>query len=133
MNIFCVVLVCRVTNSTEIPEYRTLQTRKFARSGEPCVFPFKYKEKTFYGCTWYFSHITANKAWCSTKVDKNGNADVRNQDGTKNLGICDEDSKCTIPPKCKFLSFYICNNSSYNIYIIIKYTVRVLESILFCF
>ena len=36
-----------------------------------CVFPFKFKGKTYASCT--KDHTTNDKAWCATEVDSSGN------------------------------------------------------------
>ena len=38
-----------------------------------CIFPFRYKGKTYDACTWKDADQTNNQAWCSTKVDNLGN------------------------------------------------------------
>ena len=35
-----------------------------------CIFPFKFKGKTYASCT--KDHTTNNKAWCATEVDSTG-------------------------------------------------------------
>ena len=56
----------------------------------PCVFPFDFRENTYYSCT-----TTAAKdgvPWCSIKVDNNGN-----HIGSKGLwGHCS--SECPVEP-----------------------------------
>ena len=37
-----------------------------------CIFPFRYKGKTYDACTWKDADQTNNQAWCSTKVDRFG-------------------------------------------------------------
>ena len=41
-----------------------------AENGEPCIFPFKYHDKTFDKCT----HYDANdgKVWCAVDVNSGG-------------------------------------------------------------
>ena len=41
-------------------------------SNLPCIFPFKFGVRVYKTCTWVQAHLTGNKAWCSTAVDKNG-------------------------------------------------------------
>ena len=36
----------------------------------PCQFPFTLRNKTYWACTFDYSHITGYKPWCSTKVDR---------------------------------------------------------------
>ena len=104
---FYIILGCRTKNSTSL--YKTLIRRK-AVIDQPCVFPFKLdlNNKTYHACTYDYSHVTAFKPWCSTKVDENGYHVKKNPDGTKNWGICTDDtesdeerSKCPIPPRSK--------------------------------
>ena len=61
----------------------------------PCQFPFSLRNKTYYSCTFDYSHITGYKPWCSTKVDRNGN----HVSGGKNWGVCDDKQNCPIPPR----------------------------------
>ena len=61
----------------------------------PCQFPFTLRNKTYYACTFDYSHITGYKPWCSTKVDRNGN----HISGGKNWGVCDDNRNCPIPPR----------------------------------
>ena len=100
-----IVSGCRTKNSTAL--YKTLVRRK-AVIDQPCVFPFKLdlNNKTYHACTYDYSHVTAFKPWCSTKVDENGWHVKKNPDGTKNWGICtdgteseEEKNKCPIPPR----------------------------------
>ena len=86
-------------------------TQKKAVIDKPCVFPFKLgnNNKTYHACTYDYSHVTAYKPWCSTKVNETGWHVGKNPDGTKNWGICtdgteteEELSKCPIPPRSKF-------------------------------
>ena len=102
------ILGCRTKNSTVL--YKTLVRRK-ATIDQPCVFPFKLanNNKTYHACTYDYSHVTAYKPWCSTKVNETGWHVGKNPDGTKNWGICtdgteteEELSKCPIPPRSKF-------------------------------
>ena len=53
-----------------------------------CVFPFKFDGNTHYKCIW-----DESGAWCSTKVDANGN----HVGGQGNWGNCGQG--CPIMPK----------------------------------
>ena len=64
---------------------------------EPCVFPFKYKDRVFNGC---IPEKEGGKAWCSTEVDADGDL-VENK-----WGYCS--SECTT--KCNSPSDYTYNN-----------------------
>ena len=57
-----------------------------------CNFPFKYKGKSFDTCT-YFNSFDENKAWCSTKKDKNDNHIFE----SGHWGYCKENSSCPLP------------------------------------
>lgn len=61
----------------------------------PCQLPFTLRGRTYYACTYDYSHITGYKPWCSTKVDANG----KHVSGGGNWGICDDIYNCPIPPK----------------------------------
>ena len=61
----------------------------------PCQFPFTVKNKTYWACTYDYSHITGYRPWCSTKVDRQGNHIV----AQRNWGICDDKLNCPIPPR----------------------------------
>ena len=98
---------CKTKNSTSL--YSLLKRRK-AKIDLPCVFPFTLgaNNKTYHACTYDYSHITGYKPWCSTKVDENGVHVSKNADGTKNWGICTDetedvavDTNCPIPPRSK--------------------------------
>lgn len=39
-------------------------------NGDPCIFPFNYKEQTFDKCTLFDAN--ANKPWCAVAVNDNG-------------------------------------------------------------
>ena len=56
-----------------------------------CNFPFKYKGKSFDTCT-YFNSFDENKAWCSTKKDKNDNHIFE----SGHWGYCKETSSCPL-------------------------------------
>eukprot|EP00095_Tigriopus_kingsejongensis_P000444 maker-scaffold492_size156171-snap-gene-0.17 protein:Tk00444 transcript:maker-scaffold492_size156171-snap-gene-0.17-mRNA-1 annotation:"AT19278p" len=58
---------------------------------QPCIFPFKYRGKIYYSCTWVIFHITKGP-WCSTQVDEDGEH-VRGK-----FGICGP-ATCDIPPR----------------------------------
>ena len=51
---------------------------------QKCIFPFKWDEKTYYGCP--IDPNDSSKTWCSTKVDQEGNHIV----GQKKYGFCNE-------------------------------------------
>jgi hypothetical protein len=48
------------------------KTIKGADSNTLCIFPFRYKGKTYDTCTLKDADNTNNEAWCSTKVDRSG-------------------------------------------------------------
>merc|ERR1711962_556337 len=54
--------------------------------GLPCVFPFKYNDVVYYTCSNANKHVTNNKPWCSTLVDREGN----HIGGVGAWGNCDE-------------------------------------------
>ena len=62
-----------------------------------CVFPFKWRNKTHYACTYddispAFNQKTIIQPWCSTKVDENNN----HIDGP-NWRFCNKnDNKCPV-------------------------------------
>ena len=58
-----------------------------ADPNKPCIFPFIFNNETHYGCIW---DLNDSYAWCSTKVDDQGNHIWGN------WGKCDG-SKCPIP------------------------------------
>ena len=41
-----------------------------ANPNRPCIFPFRFKGKSYNTCTLKDAEYTNNKAWCSTQVDK---------------------------------------------------------------
>ena len=59
-------------------------------NGLPCVFPFKYRGKTYSTCTKDHTNIQ-KKPWCSTKVDERG----KHISGQRNWGNCDK--TCPLP------------------------------------
>ena len=58
------------------------------KPNEKCVFPFKYKGRTFDKCTTYEWYP---KTWCATKVDANGNF-ISGEWGECNSKKCEEDT-----------------------------------------
>ena len=48
----------------------TMNTQGGSQGGSPCVFPWKYKGKTYNSCTMDWE--TDQRPWCATKVDENG-------------------------------------------------------------
>merc|ERR1712226_951463 len=79
--------------------------RHYGQLDAPCKFPFKVNDKTFYTCTYYYSHLTDNKPWCSVDTDENNNHHngpdriVINGTSKKFYGICDDQEHCNIPPR----------------------------------
>ena len=75
-----------------------------------CQFPFTVKGKTYYTCTWDYSHTTGQNPWCSVDTDDNnkhhGGKDriVINGIKKKFWGVCDDTDACNIPPRCKWKS-----------------------------
>ena len=53
---------CRTSNKDKGEENR-------GRLNLQCQFPFTLRNKTYWACTFDYSHITGYKPWCSTKVD----------------------------------------------------------------
>ena len=41
-------------------------------SGKPCIFPFRFRDKTYNKCTTTGNDPGDDKAWCSTKTDSSG-------------------------------------------------------------
>ena len=82
--------------------------RAYGQLNATCQFPFTVKGKTYYTCTWDYSHSTGNKPWCSVDTDDNnkhhGGRDRVEIDGKKKKfwGICDDTDACPIPPRRKF-------------------------------
>ena len=90
---------CKTSNSSDVYQ---LLIKRGAQIGQPCIFPFTVKNKTYHSCTYDFSHVTGYKPWCSTKIDNAGNHITgRNTDGTANWGICEDVENCPIPPRRK--------------------------------
>ena len=59
---------------------------------KPCKFPFIFKNKTYYNCTYDYTlennAFTLARPWCSTKTDENNNH-VKG-----NIGMCVDPVKC---------------------------------------
>ena len=55
--------------------------------GAKCVFPFKYKGKTYTGCPPVLGN--PGRTWCSTKTDSDGN----HVSGGANFGFCSSHCK----------------------------------------
>jgi hypothetical protein len=73
----------------------------------PCQLPFTVRNKTYYSCTFDYSHITEYLPWCSTKVDELGN----HISAGNTWGICDDRENCPIPPRCeKIAKFTLLSN-----------------------
>ena len=53
------------------------------RPNQPCVFPFKFAQKTFNSCT---DAKDPGNFWCSTKVDKDG----KHIGGANEWGYCED-------------------------------------------
>merc|ERR1712038_910962 len=51
---------------------------------KPCIFPFKHKGKSYFGCP--PDPDVAGRHWCSTEVDNRGN----HVSGKGHYGFCDE-------------------------------------------
>ena len=82
---FCHVVVCQNAgskpNGLEFNNYKNCdfsfpvlgcKTIKGADANTLCIFPFRYKGKTYNTCTLKDARNTNNEAWCSTKVDRSG-------------------------------------------------------------
>ena len=61
-----------------------------------CIFPFKYRGKTYNCCTFDDNYATDTDAWCSTKVDRTG----EHLSGQGKYGFCEP--KCQPKPAGKF-------------------------------
>ena len=58
----------------------TMSTQGRSQGGLPCVFPWKYKGKTYNSCTMDWD--IELRPWCATKVDENGDV------FSTNFGYC---------------------------------------------
>ena len=58
----------------------------------PCIFPFRFEDKIYNGCTWVDNDPWDDRPWCSTKVDVNG----VHIGGQGNWGVCG--NECPIDP-----------------------------------
>ena len=87
-----------------------------------CIFPFKYKDVTYYGC----STIDSKTPWCSTKTDSKGNTIPHNW-GHCSLSCfeysadqCTTDggpvpfAKCEFPFKYKGVTYNTCTLQDYE-------------------
>merc|ERR1719210_1519988 len=76
--VFGILLMQQAFGQTNSRQCNTIEDK-------PCVFPFKFKDKTFFGCT-IFSDPD-DRFWCSTKVDEDGNHVV----GQDEYGYCSDE------------------------------------------
>jgi len=77
--------------------------------GAKCVFPFKYKGKTYTGCPPVLGN--PGRTWCSTKTDSDGN----HVSGGGNFGFCSSHCKSNAEmakTSCKCQSFSSCSWSN---------------------
>ena len=56
--------------------------------GAPCIFPFIFNGISYQGCT--LAEASDNEAWCSVKVDANGN----HVGGEGKWGTCPTNGGC---------------------------------------
>ena len=67
-------------------------TKSGPQSQKKCIFPFKYKGKTYNECVWFRNE---DDPWCSTNVTETGH----HIQGKKQYGYCGHN--CPIPQKPK--------------------------------
>jgi hypothetical protein len=76
-------------------------------AGHKCVFPFKYKDRTFRHCT-SFDHDTF---WCATRVDNGGNYEGR----WGRCGCCKtETGLCKFPFTYKDKEYHTCTKTDHH-------------------
>ena len=72
-------------NPCVVKEERTRETK-------PCIFPFQFEEKMYYGCT-KAGFRNDLEPWCSTKVDSINSVHVT---GGKYFGNCKKSDNCPV-------------------------------------